>query len=114
MAILKNNQNFGNKHFSSRNNHFWLTFDNGITLSTIFGYCSYSENRYGDESIQIKDRFDVRYESDNAEIAIINPEGDFITKKYKDDGDGVLGYVSFDEWLKIVDWCKNYKKEVEK
>lgn len=45
------------------------------------------------------------WESNDAEIAIIGPDGEWLTKDFQDDGDNVLGYVELEDWRKAFEWC---------
>lgn len=110
MSKINSYQSVISKHFRTmRNKGFHLKFDNGVILSTQFGpynYCGTYPNNI-DFHEKMDNKFD--YESDDAEIGIFDKDRNWITKEYKNDGDDVLGFVSFDEWLKIIEWCKNYK-----
>ncbi len=90
-----------------------IKFPNGVTLSTQFGwgnYCSNYDSKLPiDEEMRKKD-----WESDNAEIAIISPEGEWLTKQFKDDGDDVLGYVKIEDWLLAFDWARNWMPHAPK
>ena len=89
---------------------FHLVFKNGITLSTQFGYGNYCDNcnipnPKAGKNVECKD----------CEIAIWTEGGNWITKKCLDDigienNDTVLGRVDMETWLKILDWCRNYKE----
>ena len=94
------------KNFQSGHNGFWLTFDNGVVLSTQFGCGNYCENRNERD-------FDKKYTSSDAEVAIMDENNNWLTKEYENNEDNVLANVSFDKWLEIVQWCKNYKKHKE-
>lgn len=99
------------KHFQTCDNKgFHLTFDNGLTLSTQFGPGNYGDNY--DKPFHFSGTDIPRsYDADQVEVAIIGSDGAWVTKQYRDDGDDVLPRVEFDEWLKIVDWCKNWTKK---
>lgn len=104
---------------------FHLTFPNGVTLSTQIGGGNYCSNR--DYPITPMPYTDKNYlknimelpPSSNCEIMVWIGEGDDqktltrkITKrtcKMACGDDDVIGYVGFEDWLKIVNWCKNYK-----
>lgn len=94
---------------------FHITFPNGVILSTQFGggnYCDNYDKEIGEE------RKKSEYASTNCEIAIwqIADRNNWITEKMEWEvfgkvlGDNVKGYVNMEDWLKIFDWCKNYKK----
>jgi len=93
---------------------FHLIFKNGVTLSTQIGWGNYCDNYNfsGDmESIMKKNS----WESKDCEIGIWDKNKNWITKQMNKElfneknSDDVKGYVNFKNWLKIVDWCKNYK-----
>ncbi len=102
---------------------FHITFPNGVTLSTQFGYINYCENRYNEE---YDDKNIIKFitehkaltdvESDTVEVGIWDKNGEWITKKMakevfdKDIDDDVMGWVTIDKWIKIFDWCKNYRR----
>lgn len=97
MKTFKNNRGRG----------FHITFPNGVMLSTQFGWGNYCEN-YNSDLTPTEEMKKTDWESDDAEIAIIAPEG-WITKKFKDKGDDVLGHVQIKEWLKAFDWARRYR-----
>jgi len=90
---------------------FQITFDNGLVLSTQFGYSHYcsvkdymKEEEYGDF-----------HESPNAEVAVFfKDNGDWCTKEImelaglEDPGDDVVGHVSVADWTKIVEAIAKY------
>lgn len=79
--------------------HCWITFDNGYTLSIFNGYGSYSDNYFNRKySYPTNDRV----ESNDCEIAIINPEQKMITNDILECGDSVKGYVSVAELIEII------------
>jgi len=89
---------------------FQITFPNGITLSTQFGWGNYCENYEGSEKLALQEELTkTNWESNDAEIAIIGRHGEWLTKEFKDEGDDVLGRIKIDEWLKAFDFCRNYK-----
>lgn len=94
------------KTFSCNNNGFSITFPNGLTLSTRFGYGNYCENQNrGDLLSTYKEPF-VGLESNDAEIAVIRKDGEFAVGE---DGDTVKGHVEFKEWLEVFKWCEEHK-----
>ena len=90
------------KAFSNwKHNGVHLTFPNGNALSTVWGYCTYSDN-HGDYSV---DAFNKFMESDTVEIMILNAPEKLtkkIQRKYDFGGDSVKGYLTMTEWLDIV------------
>ena len=87
---------------------FHVRFKNGYTISTQFGGGNYCNN-YNDEGLRpTKDKH-----SSNAEIAIIDNEGEFVTKRAvcdvtgaKDYDDNVLGWVDIQDWKLYLDWTE--------
>jgi len=98
------------KTFYTDGRGFQITFDNGICLSTQFSGFHYCSNRTGLELEQKES-----YSSNNAEVAVLDKNGDFITKRaYKcafgtDLYDDVDGYVHIDDWYRLLNWCKEQK-----
>lgn len=89
--------------------HFWITFDNGYTLSVFNGYGSYSDNHYQHKYILYpsNDKETIKYinqkvESSDCEIAIISPEGNMITDDILQCGDSVKGYVDINQLIEII------------
>ena len=97
---------------------FHITFNNGITLSTQFGYGNYCDNRMNSSTDPFPDNGKTSpvIECKNAEIAIWDRDDNWITQDmFKDlniDGcDDVLGWVTTDQWFKILEWCKNREEK---
>lgn len=101
---------------------FHITFPNKVTLSTQFGYIHYCENRcnekYNEENIikfVTEHKTLTNIESNTVEIGIWDKEGRWITKEMakdvfdKDIADDVIGWVTIEDWIKIFEWCKEYK-----
>jgi len=43
------------------------------------------------------------------------PKGScWITQQFEDNGDMVIGYADMEKWLRVVDWCRNYKPDMDK
>lgn len=100
--------------------HFWITFENGYTLSVFNGYGSYSDNHYNRKYIgyPANDKEAIEYvnqqiESSNCEIAIISPQGNMITNDILQCGDSVKGYVDINELVEVINIVNNLEKEVE-
>lgn len=100
-------------HFKTNGNGcFHIVFKNGITLSTFIGAGSYTENHNVDYPTNAEaSRIFLANES---EIGIWNDTGEWITESIVKEaagidtgGDSVCGHVSFDDWLKIFDYCRN-------
>ena len=96
---------------------FHITFKNGTTVSVQFGYGNYSEIIDEYSPMEYLERLSSnKYESeesDDAEVAIWNKEDKWITKEYKDTDDSVMGYVTPEEVLKILNWAYEYDKKSE-
>lgn len=76
---------------------FHLTFPNGLTLSTLIGVGGFCTIQSGESEILIFDR-----------------NGNSLTETMGRDlsigGAGyVLEHVDMETWLKIIDWCRNYR-----
>ena len=82
---------------------FHIGFENGYTVSVQFGpgnYCEHYDREIG------RDAEDCGKEgSVDAEVAILNPEGDLITIPAW--GDEVKGYVSPSEVVNLLEWARN-------
>ena len=76
---------------------FQIHLKNGYTISVIFGFATYSDNR--DKPCQLKFRHMERTESTTAEIAVIKPDGTFLKR---DKYDYVKGWQSVEQFLKLV------------
>lgn len=84
--------------------HFWLTFDNGYTISIFNGYGSYSENHYNKKVLQTPEFAPV--ESKNCEIAIIY-NGALVTNNHLECNDCVKGYVDINELVELINYVRN-------
>lgn len=94
-----------------KNNHgrgFHLTFPNGVMLSTQFGWGNYCENYDSKFPVGVEmEKTD--WESNDAEIAIIAPDGKWITSEWSKNDDTVQGRVDMERWLSAFDFCRNWK-----
>ena len=99
---------------------FQITFPNGITLSTQFGGVNYCGNR---NHPIVPLGYTDYLGSENTEIAVFagkDKTENWLTKQaYKetfdeDLDDDVKGYVKLKEWLRILDWCREYKPEKDR
>lgn len=82
--------------------HFWLTFENGYTISVFNGFGSYSENHFR------KEYEFASVDSNDCEIAILY-NNMFVTSRFVECNDSVKGYVSVEELAEIICKVKNYK-----
>ena len=96
------------------NKGFKLTFPNGITLSSQFGFGNYCNNR---NYLKLIESNSGETTSSNCEVAVLNKDGSLITATMVDDlpdvfnnDDDVIGWVNMHNWLKIFEWCKNHSK----
>lgn len=92
---------------TTQNKGFHITFPNGVTVSTQFGAGNYCDNHYA--PVSFEERKDTS--SSDCEIGIWRKK-DYawctsevlkvagLTDKYG--GDVVVGYVSPEDWLKII------------
>lgn len=95
------------------NKGFHITFPNGCTLSTQFGWGNYCEN-YNLKENEVLDVFKHMRENDVAsndcEIMMWLENSDrSITDEWSKNGDSVQGHVDINQWLSAFDFCRNYK-----
>ena len=87
--------------------HFWITFDNGYTLSCFNGFGSHTENHFDIkkwEKIYMNDKpnpYDNHWESNLIEIAIIGPDGGLRTQNIIKSNDSVKT-VDVNELVEII------------
>lgn len=92
---------------------FHLTFANGIMLSVQFGRGNYCENRHITWDEEKKNK---SLSSKDAEIAIWDKEGEYLTNEANKDiygeelHDDVKGWLSVTDVVKFANWCENYKE----
>lgn len=89
---------------NTSHNSIHLTFPNGNSISTIWGYLTYSDN-HNFISGNIVDKFSQFMESDTVEIMILEAPDKLrkkISKKYGFSVNDVKGYLSITEWLDIL------------
>jgi len=85
---------------------FQVTFDNGFTVSVMFGTRNYCQHR--DSHVEVGDTVKVwsDHNSPDAEIAVIGPNGDFVTGfPGCPDCDQVRGWVDAEEMLQVMNWA---------
>lgn len=90
---------------STDKGHFWLTFENGYTISVFNGFGSYSENHFKRETISTSEFASV--DSKDCEVAI-SYEGIFCTNRFINCNDSVIGYISPDELAKLIYKVKEF------
>lgn len=95
------------------NRGFHITFPNGITLSTQFGWGNYCNNYDKNELMgpnYLIGKLDLMCE--DAEVAIFCKETWLTEDMHREVfefelGNNVMGHVNINQWLKILDWCKS-------
>ena len=109
-----------NKTFGSFYNGFTITFDNGLLLSTRFGPMNYCENFAKRDIIAMGTAADAPLFSDDVEVAVWKTDGkpdeshdwvtEWQTEVFAENGyvQDVRGYVKIDDWLRLLDWCRNW------
>ena len=99
----------------TRGKGFRIEFENGWKISVQFGYGCYCENRdnlggredYGWPAGAAKD-----VSSKDAEIAVIDPDGNFCPSALLDNDD-VEGWCSAERVLQVMNWVAQQKREVD-
>ena len=85
--------------------HFWITFDNGYTISVFNGFGSYTENHFNAEKMRkimdSKNPYLNSWESKTVEIAIIKEDLGFVTQNIIDSDDSVKA-VDVNELVEII------------
>ena len=116
-----------NKSFGSHHNGFTITFDNGLLLSTRFGTMNYCENKSGVMGNIAKTVRNLSHGdsilSDDVEVAVWKTDGkpdeshdwvtEWQTEVFAENGyvEDVRGYVKIDDWLRLLDWCRDWVSE---
>lgn len=81
---------------------FRMTFENGYTISIIWGMGTYSHNRSNE-------KFKVPWMQTDimtaVEVAIIHPSGEML--KFDSTDDTIKGFVGPNELADIIQWTKN-------
>lgn len=94
--------------------HFWLTFENGYTLSCFNGYGSHTENNFAFDRwrkiIEHGNVYENFWKSRLVEIAIINQEGDLITQDIIESDDSVKT-VDISELVEIINIVNNLESQ---
>lgn len=95
--------------------HFWITFQNGYTLSCFNGYGSHTENNFAFkkwQDIYMSEKpniYDNWWESKVVEIAILNKEGELITQDIIKSDDSVKT-VDINELVEIINIVNGLEK----
>ena len=91
----------------NQNKGFHITFRNGVTVSVQFGGGNYCQN-YDDAIVS---NLPKGAESIDAEIAIWDKNGKWLTKEFRPNiNDDVIGRVLPDEVLKALNWAEAYEE----
>lgn len=92
--------------------HFWITFNNGYTLSVFNGYGSHTENNTAfnkwNEIVKHHLIFEG-WESKLVEIAILNEEGNLITQDIIESDDSVKT-ININELIDVINIVNNLNK----
>lgn len=87
-----------------RHNAIHLTFANGNSISTTWAKYSYADNR------DYEGDFEDFLQSNNCEVMVLKCSDKLSKKIYKKfDGDGVIGYLTIDKWLEILNMLAKEK-----
>lgn len=95
------------------NKNFHITFDNGVTVSILIGYGSYSDNH--GEGLEYIDKIGTEKSehsivSSCAELAAWASDGEFITEKLSPRAHGdVMGWQDTEDILKFLNSAAKYK-----
>lgn len=95
--------------------HFWITFENGYTLSAFNGYGSHTENNFafekGHRVYESGNIYENYWESKLVEIAILDKNRNFITQDIiKSDYD--VETVDINELIEVINIVNNLESEV--
>lgn len=96
--------------------HFWITFENGYTLSVFNGFGSHTENNFAidkwHEVYESRNIYENYWESKLVEIAIINQEGYLITQDIIESDDSVKT-IDINELVKVINIVNNLESKGE-
>jgi hypothetical protein len=85
---------------------FQVSFDNGLTVSVMFGSGNYCEHRFSDMELGDTVKVCSEHNSVSAEIVVIDSNGNFVTEfPGCPEGDRVRGWVEPDEMLEVMNWA---------
>jgi hypothetical protein len=87
---------------------FQVTFDNGYTVSVMFGAGNYCEHRMNDQIEPFNNSVKVwhRHTSADAEVAVFNRDDEFVTGfPGCPESDQVRGWVTTNDVLAIMNWA---------
>lgn len=91
---------------SHRKAAFCIYFENGNSISTVFGPGSYSENH--DMDFALAREYTETIKSNTVEIMLDCPDKLLrkIGNKYNREGENPMGHLTLIEWLEIVNMLK--------
>lgn len=94
---------------------FHLTFPNGYTLSTQFGWGNYGDNYDADldEERNLMNLKRIFPQSNRVETAFWGANGELVAYP-EADGNTVQGYQTMEDWLSTLDYVRNLPKETQK
>ena len=88
---------------------FQTTFENGFTVSVMFGagnYCEHRINHTVEPTLDGTVPVWGKHDSVNAEIAVFGPDGEFRTDfPGCPEGDQVQGWVTPEQMLAVMNWA---------
>lgn len=91
------------------NKGFQVKFDNGFTVSVMFGvgnYCEHRMNRDVEPSLGATVPVWGKHDSVDAEIAVIGPDGEFRADfPGCHEGDQVQGWITPEQMLAVMNWA---------
>ena len=95
--------------------HFWITFENGYTLSAFNGYGSHTENNFafekGHRVYESGNIYENFWESKSVEIAILNKTGNLVTQDIIKSDDSSKT-VDINELIEVINIVNNLENEV--
>lgn len=95
--------------------HFWITFENGYTLSVFNGYGSHTENNFafekGHRVYESGNIYENFWESKSVEIAILNKTGNLVTQDIIKSDDSSKT-VDINELIEVINIVNNLENEV--
>ena len=92
--------------------HFWLTFDNGYTLSLFNGFGSYTENHFKFEKQNeiMKHNAPDEWESEQIEIAILKEGLGFVTQDIIKEADDSVMTIDTNKLIEIINIVSKLEK----
>ena len=92
--------------------HFWLTFDNGYTISLFNGFESYTENHFNikKQNEIMKHNEPDEWESEQIEIAIIKEDLGFVTQDIIKEADDSVMTIDTNKFVEIINIVSKLEK----